>query len=169
MRAGNQSGMSIRGVEDIDRTFQRLGDKVSRRLMGRALKSAARPIVKEARSNAERIADTGELARSISSKQRTSSKKGFVDVYIGPFKKGTDAFYAHLVEFGTAPHAITPARGKALKIGPAIIRGVIQHPGSAAKPFLRPALRAQAKAAVRILGQKLKQGIEREARKGARK
>lgn len=41
------------------------------------------------------------------------------------------ARHIHLVEFGTAPHAITMPDG-----------GVVQHPGARAQPFLFPAYKA---------------------------
>lgn len=53
---------------------------------------------------------------------------------------GFAAFYAGMVEFGTKPHKIGKP-GQLLRMPDGrIVRGPIQHPGTPAKPFFRPAL-----------------------------
>jgi hypothetical protein len=49
------------------------------------------------------------------------------------------AWFAHFIEFGTAPHALTSRRGAAGKAGKG---GGGMHPGTPARPFLFPALEA---------------------------
>ena len=47
----------------------------------------------------------------------------------------------HLFELGVEPHVIQPRRGKALRLDNGRwVKGRVQHPGMAARPFLRPAL-----------------------------
>ncbi|KJK55643.1 HK97 gp10 family phage protein [Saccharothrix sp. ST-888] len=62
---------------------------------------------------------------------------------------GTNVTYASDVEYGTAPHVITPKDKKALW-WPGARHPVakVNHPGTRAKPFMRPAI-AQAEAALR--------------------
>lgn len=54
---------------------------------------------------------------------------------------GTDCSYWRYVEYGTAPHEIRPKAKKALFWeGAAHPVGKVDHPGTAAQPYLRPAL-----------------------------
>jgi HK97 gp10 family phage protein len=73
---------------------------------------------------------------------------------ISIYADGNVAFYAHFIEFGTAPHALAQnasvARGKRQDQGG-------QHPGTAAQPFFFPIWRANRK--------RVKAGISRAVRK----
>lgn len=78
---------------------------------------------------------TGRLVSGKVFSGRTAGKR------TGKVKLSVPARYAHLVEFGTAPHATGKgskrlAGGKRTRPGPQ--RGAM-HPGAAPKPFLRPA------------------------------
>jgi len=58
---------------------------------------------------------------------------------------GTDKVYAPYVEFGTAPHLITPKNKKALswKVGKKrIFVKSVRHPGTEPNPFMRNALKS---------------------------
>jgi HK97 gp10 family phage protein len=77
---------------------------------------------------------TGRLRQSI--QVRPSGKT----VVIGP-----DTEYAGFVEFGTGPHVIKAKKAKALSFyigGQQVIVKQVNHPGSKAKPFVRPAFEA---------------------------
>lgn len=77
---------------------------------------------------------TGRLRQSIQIRVRSH------DVVVGP-----DTEYAGFVEFGTAPHEIRPKRGKALVFymgGRKVVVSKVNHPGTRAKPFVRPAFEA---------------------------
>lgn len=65
--------------------------------------------------------------------------------------------YAHLIERGTRPHQIKITTKSGRQI-------IIQHPGTKAHPFIRPAEQAGATQGMAILQQKLRTGIEEEAR-----
>lgn len=70
--------------------------------------------------------------------------------------------YAHLVEFGTRPHAV--GRGSRLKgvLGTQTGR---MHPGAKPKPFIRPAYEAKKFAAVQAIREAALEGIEKEVLK----
>jgi len=72
----------------------------------------------------------------------TKGKRGVPDVIVGVSAK--KAPHAHLVEFGTSAHRISPRPPKTLLFIPALMKFVpfIRHPGAKKKPFLRPAVRA---------------------------
>ena len=78
--------------------------------------------------------DTGRLRSSIVSRSEGSGRSvGYV--------VGTNVNYAAAVEYGTAPHVIKPKYKQAL-YWPGARHPVAQvnHPGTRAQPFLRPAI-----------------------------
>jgi hypothetical protein len=73
---------------------------------------------------------TGKLAASIRH-----------EVNDGVFRVGSDLDRTAWVEEGTAPHVIRPKNGKALFWeGAEHPYALVNHPGTRAQPFLRPAL-----------------------------
>lgn len=75
--------------------------------------------------------DTGELRESLG--VRVEPKR----VLVGPSAK-----HAPYVEFGTSPHVIKPRNKKALAFksgGRTIVVKQVNHPGTKAQPFVRPA------------------------------
>lgn len=77
----------------------------------------------------------------------------------------SDVRYAHLVEFGTAPHDISKgARSRSLKSKIRKTLGMsIQHPGAAARPFFFPAYRLHKKKALAAIKRGIGKAIK-EAR-----
>jgi HK97 gp10 family phage protein len=78
--------------------------------------------------------DTGRLRSSIVSRAEGSGRSvGYVI--------GTNVSYAAAVEYGTSPHVIKPVNKKALYWpGAAHPVAQVNHPGTRAQPFLRPAI-----------------------------
>lgn len=78
--------------------------------------------------------DTGTLRFSI----------GYRKLGVAEYVVGSSADYADDVEFGTQPHVITPTNGEFLyfegKDGHLIRKRSVNHPGTPAQPYLRPAL-----------------------------
>ncbi|HLO41013.1 MAG TPA: HK97-gp10 family putative phage morphogenesis protein [Phycisphaerales bacterium] len=99
-------------------------------------------------------------ARKLRSHSRADSSRGSGWVLKGDYIEGDDAFirprtYAHLVEFGTRPHAT--GKGSQLKDrlnskrkGSGVQFGH-HHPGARARPFMRPAFDSQAATAGSII------------------
>lgn len=100
----------------------------------------------------------------------------FAHVVAGGLKRG-QAWYAHLVEFGTRPHYILADRGSGrdprslntinrairkgmLKIGQ-VFRKAVVHPGAKAKPFMRPAFDNKAQAAVEAISEFIRARLEK--------
>jgi phage gpG-like protein len=85
--------------------------------------------------------DTGRLRNSITHELGRDTRGLFVRV-------GTNVEYALYVEMGTRPHEIRPRNARALRWKDAGAPGgyrfatVVNHPGTRARPFLRPALAA---------------------------
>lgn len=81
----------------------------------------------------------GALKESI--RVSTSLRRGKV---VAKVKAGDKvAYYAHMVEFGTAAHLIMAKKGGALTLGGRDY-SVLMHPGAKAHPFMRPVFDAEA-------------------------
>jgi len=140
-------------------------------------------------SNAQQLADTGLLAKSIKVKPAKKKLANSRLVVIGPTHmkralrrtksgklrrvalkrigeeraKGTQIVwydpgnYAHLVEYGTAPHLIRPEKKKAMTIGGegGPLRKLVLHPGTKAQPFIRTAFDATKEQAAKKTADKL--------------
>ena len=89
-------------------------------------------VANEARRRAP--VDTGRLRASIVSQPEYTGRK------VG-YAVGTNVNYGAAVEYGTAPHVIKPVNKKALFWpGARHPVGKVNHPGTRAQPFLRPAV-----------------------------
>ncbi|MGX1483432.1 HK97 gp10 family phage protein [Streptomyces griseus] len=98
----------------------------------RAVDRTRTDVQNEARRRAP--VDTGRLRSSIVSRAEGSGRTvGYV--------VGTNVNYAAAVEYGTAPHVIKPTSKKALYWpGARHPVGKVNHPGTRAQPFMRPAV-----------------------------
>lgn len=103
----------------------------------------ARQIVMRSTLNAESEAkqrapvQTGNLRSSIGSRFKNGGLTGIVEA---------TAAHAAFVEFNTRPHVIRAKRAKFLRFkkgGTYHFRKSVQHPGTTAQPFMRPALDAE--------------------------
>jgi phage gpG-like protein len=93
---------------------------------------------------------TGRLAGSITTQSvekgtNPESPATKADVIDKPFDEnevfvGTNVEYASDIEFGTGPHKITVKNAKVLTDGKTFFGKSVNHPGTPAQPFLRPAL-----------------------------
>jgi HK97 gp10 family phage protein len=110
-----------------------------RRFVGRMSDDVARAVERtriDVQNEARRRApvDTGRLRSSIVSRAEGGGRSlGYV--------VGTNVSYAAAVEYGTSPHVIKPKYKQAL-YWPGARHPVAQvnHPGTKAQPFLRPAI-----------------------------
>lgn len=147
---------SLRGIEEMTRNLEQLGTRTALRGPSAAVRAAGSVIVKEMRRRAPR--ETGSLRKSLGQKVKTYKSDGTTVAIIGArsrtfqTSKGrrNPANYAHLVEKGSAPHRL--GRGG-------------RHPGSAAKPFMRPAWDAQAPRARKAAIDKMTKIFEKESRR----
>lgn len=124
---------SIVGGRELDRLLQTLPVKAERNILRGALRAGAVVVRDEIRQRAP--VDSGALRDSIRVTSRV--RKGTVSASA---KVGNrDAWYAHLVEFGTRPHVILPRRqGGSMQFGGVRTR-LVNHPGTQGRPFVRPA------------------------------
>lgn len=123
----------IKGGAELQRFLKQLPGKVEKNIMRGAMRAGANVIRDEAKRLAGETKDTGALQKSIRAGSR--ARGGEVTAYIraggkkvyfgrGQNRRGTDVWYAHLIEYGVRPHSI----------------GQGEHPGFEANPYLRPAI-----------------------------
>lgn len=153
----------IDGAKELDELLKQLPANVARRVSANALRAAGRDM----RDEMKRMVPvkTGALKRSIKVITAKSDKRDERNVKVGVIGKETPL--AHLVEFGSAAHKIATKTKRVLfDAGSGTFFGrTVSHPGTPARPFIRPAADAQASKAVDTIGKVLADGIEREALK----
>lgn len=101
--------------------------------------AGAAPVLADAQRRAP-----GSVATNLD-KKTTAKRATRVEVSVGPVR---EKHIARFVEYGTAPHVISPrrrkrGRKKALAIPGWGVYARVRHPGARKQPFLRPAYQAQ--------------------------
>lgn len=168
--------MRITGDKELVKALEALDRKARTRITRAALRKAGEPVVAKAALNVADVSET--IADSIGTEAKSFNKGAFHVLKVGPVsdsgawrtKRVANPFTgdkgarihkphktAHLVEGGTKPHTI--------QLGKLTIR----HPGTEARPFLEPARRAMQAAVERVYVREAWKGIEREAKRAARK
>ena len=160
--------MKLDGDKSLIKAIRTLEFKAQKTVLRKATAASAAPIRKAMKKNAP--VETGTLKKSIRTKTKTY-KNGTVVAITGARdntqtvngKPRNPGKYAHLVEFGTAPHTIRSV----------VIDGkffpVVKHPGSPAKPFMRQAWQSQNRPALTKFGEKAWTEISNEAKKARAK
>ena len=162
----------IKGLDELLKALGSLPERFEKSIMKGAIRAGSNVIAAEAKAlvpvappNEENArlygGRRGLLKASIRVMSPDYLPNGYVKggVRAGGDVKGTkrkaagDAYYAHFVEYGTAPHKIMAAKGKRLAIGGAPVGTSVMHPGAKAKPFMRPALDAKREAAMRAVAE----------------
>ena len=140
----------FKGGPELQAFLNQLPANLERNVMRSGLRQGANVIRKDAQ---ERVpVKSGELRKSI--KVRTRSRRGQVTATVE-----TRDFKAHWIEFGTDPHEITPKKPDgALAFGDTVVKA-IQHPGTHAQPFMRPAADSKADAAVVAVGDQIRKRL----------
>lgn len=144
------SDVHVKGLDQLQKFLDTLPARIERNIMRSALRAGANVIKLQAQQNIHSV--SGALATSLKVGSRARGGKVTASV-------STKIFYAKFVEYGTRPHTITARDGGALRFGGGYYRS-IEHPGATkSHPFLRPALDAQAQAAVVAVGEQIKKRL----------
>lgn len=155
------SEFNMPGFAELDRAMQELPAKIEANILRGALRAGQKVILDKARSN---INDrSGDLSKSL--RIRTSKRGGKVSaVLIAGDKK---AYYPHMVEKGTAQHFIKPKAAKSLFFA-GLFGEVVDHPGAAPKPFMRPALDSEQTKAAGAVREYIATRLPKEIKKARR-
>lgn len=164
------STIQVKGLADLQKFLDQLPAKLEQNVLRGALRAAAKPVMEAAKQNVLPVGEpsdtnkrlyklyAGALRDSIRLSARIDRKRRMVVASVKAggksAKTGADVFYAHMVEFGTRPHSVV--KGSSLRSSRA---QTAQHPGTKARPFMRPALDSQAKAAVIVAAEYMKKRL----------
>jgi len=172
------ASVQVRGIAELRAALAELGDGIERRVLSRASKKAAAQCLAVAKWLAPRGgggkensagSKIGHMADSLKVVE-TKTKAGEIKQEIGSY---THSGLLHLVEFGTAPHDIqipVGRGGRGFGNSGRLVQAyrTVKHPGSPAKPFLRPAIDNGGESAVAVFADEIEKGLKREATKASR-
>ena len=146
--------------------LQALLDELPARVEGNVVRGGLRAAAKVVEAEAKRlcpVGKSGDLRESIRVSLR--SKHGRISATV---KAGNArAFYAHMVEFGTARHWIKPKNRKSLFVA-GLLREAVDHPGAKKEPFMRPAIDGKANEAIDAMAAYLRERIPKEIDKAGK-
>lgn len=161
------SSVEIRGLAELHKTLQELPAKIERNVLRGGLRAGAKVMEAEASrlcpeglptfDSVKRGARIGELKRSIRVTMRASKSTVRATLKAG----NKVAWYAHLVEFGTARHWIKPKNRKSLFLA-GLFKEVIDHPGARPKPFMRPAFDGKWRQAIDAMADYIRTRLPKE-------
>lgn len=148
---------TIGGGEALDDLLKTLAPKLQKNITRTALRAGAAVLLAEAKRNVP--VASGTLARTLRISTKNKGGEVSASVKAGGKHKGADAFYAHMVEFGTRPHKILPkVQGGAMQFGTVKTR-MVEHPGTTARPFMRPAVDAKFTEAITAVREKIRERL----------
>jgi len=125
-------GAAAEELDDLADALEAAADEVDE-----AVDEGVRTTAFDVEGTAKRHApvESGTLRHSIEARR----------LNIGRWAVGSSVDYAADVEYGTAPHVITPDDADALRFpgpdGDPVFAQHVDHPGTPAQPYLRPALK----------------------------
>jgi HK97 gp10 family phage protein len=141
--------MNLTGFKELAAALRELGPRVARNTLRRAVSAGAVPIRDEAKVRARK--KTGEMARDIQIKREKDTKGEM------------SAKYSVYVRTGKKSRLSGRARG----VDKNSFYWIFQELGTSkmpAHPFLRPAFESRKEEAVKTIGEKLDEGIQKAAR-----
>lgn len=156
--------IAVSGLADLKKALDQLPAKIEANIMRGAMRAGSKVMAEIAKEQVP--VDSGDLRRSI--RVTTRSRRGQVSATVRAGDK--KAYYAHMVEFGTAQHLIPkPTKKKPLKrislfFGGKVVSQV-QHPGTSPQPFMRPALDKGMQPALDAFAEYVRKRLAKEAAK----
>ena len=165
------SSTQVAGLADLQAAMDRFSVDLEKKMLRGALRAAQKVVLDEAKRLCPAAPPSAENAKTYGTKSgdlqkslriSTSAKNGVVKALLKAGNK--KAFYAHMVEFGTAAHFIKPKSSKSLFIA-GLMRDGVQHPGAQKKPFMRPAMDNKIPAATQAFADYLRTRIDNETAK----
>ena len=156
------SEIEVKGLSGLQALLDELPARIEGNVVRGGLRSAAKVVEMEAKRLCP-VGKTGDLRESIRVTLR--SKHGRISATV---KAGNArAFYAHMVEFGTARHWIKPKNRKSLFVA-GLLREAVDHPGAKKEPFMRPAIDGKAGEAIDAMAAYLRDRIPKEIDKAGK-
>jgi HK97 gp10 family phage protein len=163
-----ESSIQVLGLDTLRKELDALGERIAVKGIRLALRRAGTAFLDAMKSRINtappRRTRKGVILRHLAEMLRIrvkADKYGDCTARIGPTKQG--ASLANWLEFGTAPHTIQARHGHALLLpgGQPIFK--VEHPGAAAKPFMRPAFDGEWERALDIFKSTIASYIEKKS------
>lgn len=158
--------IEVLGLSELLKSLNDLPLKLEKNILRGALRAGGNVMKSEAKARVP--VKSGALRDSIKVSTGIRGGKIFSHIKAGnrmvggsqAGKTGADrgAFYAPMVEYGTAPHIIDSPKG--MVIG-GKVRKVVHHPGAPAHPFMRPALYGKADDSVDEVGKYIGERLDK--------
>lgn len=149
--------LQVKGLAELHKVLQSLPEELEKKVLRNALRAGANEFKKAAKAQVP--VKSGALRKSI--RVKTSARKGRWRLKATVVAGNAEAYYAHMVEFGTAAHMIKPAKAKSLFfLGQA--REAVEHPGAQAQPFMRPAFDSGSEAAINAFADSVRKRLGKE-------
>lgn len=142
----NKFGLKVKGLKEIDKMLEELPKRTGNKIVPKALKRAAKPLIKAAKSKVDTsIRFKFKSGKEVSSKQLKKivglirGKAGNKYIIVGPKVSASDPFYnlGNWVEYGTLAKRTKALKKPRSSKGQALASKGI---GLTKKPFMRPAL-----------------------------
>jgi len=187
----NESSVEISGLAELDKLLKELPAKIEGNVMRGALRAGQKTMMSAVKDKLRqnRSFKTGALEASIRIRfNRKSVKRGWINSYL--IAGSADAYYAHMVEYGTAAHFISVKKEAApsrmtrrgiksygigtinkmvkrgsLMIGKNFIGQSVSHPGAKPKPFMRPAFDASNQQSIEAIANYIRIRLPKEIKK----
>lgn len=186
--------VEIKGLKELDAVLKSLPEKIEQNVMRGAIRAGQKVMLdavrEKLRSNG--LVRSGDLINSLRIQfDRKAKKRGWLNAKVVVGNK--EAFYAHMVEFGTAAHFIRikedakPNRQTrkgtkkysyktinkmvkrgSLVIGKSFVGESLSHPGARPKPFMRPAFDEYNQASIEAFAEYVRKRLPKELKKAGR-
>lgn len=170
--------IKINGLDQLLATLKDVELAVKTKIVRRAMRHAGQIVLNAARSRVP--TETGLLKQSLAIKYKYYPTSATAVAIVGPRTKfrrmvqrssrvvkkyrilSNPSNYAHLVEFGTRPHALGRGSDRVRRSGRNGPQRGRMHPGAVAKPFIGPALASSRSAAIQAMTTELAKNIIQE-------
>ena len=172
---------NVSGLAELDAILKTLPAKIEANVMRGALRAGQTVMLKGAQAELMALGavDSGELLRSLRIRQAVRSKK-FGWVRMNLIAGNKEAWYSHLVEYGTAsfytgsgrsvrkPYTIKPKKQPGALLFGGKIREQVTHPGIKPRRFMRSAADKYSQASIDAVAAYLRKRVPLEAKKAGR-
>lgn len=146
------------GLDGVMRELAKLDRLTERRALFGGLRAGAKVLIDGITENAPRR--SGRLAKKSSWGRRPAGGMADPTMLVYLRKGKSRAFYGKFIEFGAGAHAIKVKNRKAMAGGLSHpVRRPISHPGTAPRPFVRPALDSRRGAIQEAIAQAMRQQL----------
>lgn len=171
---------NVSGLKELDAILKTLPAKVEGNVMRGALRAGQKVLLQGAQAEllAAGAVDSGELLRSLRIRQAVRSKK-FGWVRMNLIAGNKQAWYAHLLEYGTAsyytgrgrsirkPYKIKPKKQPGALLFGGVVREEVTHPGIKPRPFMRNTADRYSRGAIDAVAAYLRKRVPAEAKKAS--